>query len=114
MNIPIDIIYFLVYNRCVKERGKIMKIKQVFDVYEDAGHAWMKVKKDLLHKMGIADKITAYSYERGEYAYLEEDCDLTTFYNRYKDMYGVDIKFRRHYSDTSRIRGYNDYNYSRA
>ena len=47
-----------------------MKIKRVFDVYEDAGHAWMKVKKDLLHKMGIADKITAYSYERGEYAYL--------------------------------------------
>ena len=91
-----------------------MKIKRVFDVYEDAGHAWMKVKKDLLHKMGIADKITAYSYERGEYAYLEEDCDLTTFYNRYKDMYGIDIKFRTHYSDTSRIRGYNDYKYSRV
>ena len=70
-----------------------MKIKRVFDVYEDAGHAWMKVKKDLLHKMGIADKITAYSYERGEYAYLEEDCDLSTFYHRYKDMYGIDIKY---------------------
>ena len=91
-----------------------MKIKRVFDVYEDAGHAWMKVKKDLLYKMGIADKITAFSYERGEYAYLEEDCDLSTFYHRYKEMYGIDIKFRTHYSDTSRIRGYKDYTYSRV
>ena len=35
-------------------------------------------------------------------------------YNRYKDMYGIDIKFRTHYSDTSRIRGYKDYTYSRV
>lgn len=86
-----------------------MKVKQVFDAYADAGHAWVKVKKDILHKIGIADKITTYSYQRGEYAYLEEDCDLTTFYNRYKEMYGVDIKFRTHYSNTSKIRSYDDY-----
>ena len=91
-----------------------MRIKKVFDVYADAGHAWMKVKKDLLHKMGIADKITAYSYERGEYAYLEEDCDLTTFCNRYKDMYGIDIEFKIYYSVKSRIRGYNNYKCSRV
>ena len=91
-----------------------MKVKQVFDVYADAGHAWMKVKKDLLHKMGIADKITAYPYQRGEYAYHEEDRDLSTFYHRCKDMYGIDIKFRPHYSDTSKIRSYDDYKYSRV
>ena len=36
-----------------------MRIKIVFDVYKNAGHAWIKVKKYLLHKIGIANEITA-------------------------------------------------------
>lgn len=84
-------------------------VKQVFDVYSDAGHGWVKVNKDLLQQIGIADKITSYSYERGDYAYLEEDVDLTTFYNAYKDKFGVEVRFRSHYSDNSKIRGYNHY-----
>ena len=47
-------------------------------VYSDVGHAWGKVKREVLVNLGIADKITRYSYQRGDYAYLEEDCDLTT------------------------------------
>lgn len=84
-------------------------MQKVFDFYEDCGHGWMKVKKDLLSKMEIADKISSCSYERGEYAYLEEDGDLTTFCRAYKAMYGVDVKFKTHFSDRSRIRGYNRY-----
>jgi hypothetical protein len=33
----------------------------------------------LLHELDIADKITPYSYQRGEDVFLEEDCDLSTF-----------------------------------
>ena len=84
--------------------------KQVFDMYSDSGHGWLKVKIDLLQKMGITDKITYYSYEKGEYAYLEEDSDLSTFYHDYEDKFGVKIKFREHYSECSKIRRYPSYN----
>lgn len=49
------------------------------DFYEDPAHGWLKVPKELLTKLGIAAKITAYSYMHGNYAYLEEDCDATLF-----------------------------------
>ena len=84
-------------------------MKNEFDFYEDCGHGWMKVKKELLSEMGIADKITPFSYERGKYAYLEEDCDLTTFCRRFKDMYGEEVKYKTHYSNRSAIRDYNRY-----
>lgn len=84
-------------------------MQKVFDFYEDAGHGWMKVKKELLSEMRIADKITEFSYERGEYAYLEEDCDLTTFCRTYKAMYGEEFKVKTHYSKRSAIRDYDCY-----
>ena len=31
-------------------------------VYSDVGHAWGKVKRDVLVNLGIADKISRYSY----------------------------------------------------
>ena len=45
-------------------------------VYADPGHAWGAVKRQVLFDLGIADKITPYSYQRGDTVYLEEDCDL--------------------------------------
>lgn len=53
--------------------------KYVF--YEDPGHGWLRVPTLELVKLGIADKITTCSYihPSGKWAYLEEDCDLTTF-----------------------------------
>jgi len=47
--------------------------------YADPGHGWCAVKRDLLTKLNIADKISHYSYARGNTVYLEEDCDLSTF-----------------------------------
>jgi hypothetical protein len=47
--------------------------------YENSGHGWLRVKKSLLKSLGIADKITHFSYETGTFAYLEEDVDLATF-----------------------------------
>ena len=49
------------------------------DFISDPGHGWLKVPHRLLAELNIADRITTYSYSRGDYAYLEEDCDYSTF-----------------------------------
>jgi hypothetical protein len=42
-------------------------------------HSWLRVPLSELEALGIRDNITGYSYKDSLYAYLEEDCDLTTF-----------------------------------
>jgi hypothetical protein len=81
----------------------------IFDIYSDPGHAWCKVHRSLIENLGIADKITHYSYQRGEYVYLEEDCDLTTFAVALRAT-GQTIQFREHHTDKqSKIRSYDYY-----
>lgn len=46
-----------------------------FTYYTDPGHGWVEVPLELIHELGLADKITHYSYQRGDTVYLEEDCD---------------------------------------
>lgn len=83
---------------------------RVFDFYSDPAHGWVKVPTGLLVSLGISDRITGYSYKRGEYAYLEEDADASTFIKAYKERYGDAPKFREHLSDEmSKIRGYESY-----
>ena len=77
--------------------------------YSDGGHGWGKVRRSLLVKLGIADKISGYSYERKEYAYLEEDCDATLLLNTL-DKAGISYKIvHTHTNKRSRIRNYNCY-----
>jgi hypothetical protein len=45
------------------------------DYYADPAHGWFRVRRAALTKFGVADKVSTCSYERGEYVYLEEDCD---------------------------------------
>lgn len=49
----------------------------IITVYSDGGHAWGKVKKSDIRKLGA--NISTCSYQKGAYAYLEEDCDLPAF-----------------------------------
>ena len=58
-----------------KNYTKTLKLK----FHSDAGHGWLAVKRELIKDLGIADKITSYSYERGQSVYLEEDCDAFLF-----------------------------------
>ncbi len=53
--------------------------------YEDPRHGWLRVPVELLGKLGIKDQITYFSYQANGFAYLEEDCDLTTFVNAIGD-----------------------------
>lgn len=61
--------------------------------HSDAGHGWLAVKTRELVELGIADKITAYSYTKGQSSYLEEDCDMTLYVNTQRDR-GVTVEVR--------------------
>lgn len=62
--------------------------------HSDAGHGWLAVKTRELVDLGIADKITAFSYTKGKSSYLEEDVDMSTYINAQKDR-GVTVEIRQ-------------------
>ena len=78
-----------------------------FEFFSDNGHGWLKVPKALIAELGIADKISHYSYERSDYVYLEEDCDFTVFSIAYAPNERLRLTEIR--SERSRIRTYNQY-----
>lgn len=62
--------------------------------HSDAGHGWLAVKTRELVELGIADKITAFSFTKGKSSYLEEDADMATYVNAQKDR-GVNVEVRQ-------------------
>lgn len=54
---------------------------KTYNYFQDPGHGWVRVKMSELVELGIADKISSYSYvsASGKSVYLEEDMDLSTF-----------------------------------
>jgi hypothetical protein len=81
-----------------------------FTIYADPGHSWAKVPRKLIHSLGIAHRITPYSYQRGEYVYLEEDLDLNTFVEAYRAQISPALQFVEKYTDrSSKIRTYFSY-----
>lgn len=86
-----------------------MSKKIAIKIFADPGHAWARFPKAKLVSLGIADKISTYSYENGTNAFLEEDCDLSLLVNALRDR-GYEIKFNEsHTNRQSKIRGYNTY-----
>lgn len=84
--------------------------KQQFKSYHDPGHGWVAVKRDLLVKLGIANDITPFSFERGNTVYLEEDCDVATFHEAYKKKMGYPPEYLTgKYSERSPVRSYKNY-----
>ena len=78
-------------------------------VFGDPGHAWARIAKSKLVKLGIADKISTYSYMNGPNAFLEEDCDLSLLMGVLRER-GYEIKFNEsHTNRQSKIRGYSTY-----
>lgn len=79
--------------------------------YSDPGHGWAKVRISELESLGIKDRITYFSYIRGEWAYLEEDCDFGTYIAAMKER-GIRVKTDYYHGNRrSRIRGYQWYPY---
>ena len=84
--------------------------KQIrIELYSDPGHAWGKVKLELLRELQIAGDISRYSYLRKDYAYLEEDRDLPIALQAIEEA-GVLFKLVQKRSNrTSKIRKYTRY-----
>ena len=80
-----------------------------FQLYSDPGHGWVKVKKSVLVKLGIADKISSYSYMRNDDAFLEEDCDASVLVAALKAN-GKTFEYKESISNkSSKIRSYDCY-----
>lgn len=84
---------------------KVNKMK----FYSDAGHGWYAVKRSLIEKLGIATKISHFSYQKGSTVYVEEDGDaltLMTALEAAKEPYTV---VEVDHGNRSQIRNYQHY-----
>ena len=75
-----------------------------FNRIEDPGHSWLEVPVKMVRDIaGVFDQITDYSpIAKGNW-YLEEDCDLYTFYKAMTDK-GYTIKW-----NTVHVNDFDDY-----
>ena len=51
----------------------------------DPGHGWMCVTRSEIIRLGLSEKISRFSYQKGELVYLEEDCDASRFLAEKRD-----------------------------
>jgi hypothetical protein len=89
-----------------------MKDKKILQKFDDPGHGWVRIEKKYIEKLGIANKITAFSYQRGKYAYLEEDCDLGLLHKALIEKGIVPVYKTSTTNKSSKIRSYEDYKYN--
>jgi len=74
--------------------------------YQDPGHGWVRVPLKRLQQLGIGGRISGWSYVKGRYAYLEEDCDAGIFETEFKAQVGPLELVERHTNKESAIRDY--------
>ena len=77
--------------------------------FSDPGHGWLAVEKDYLQALGIADKISTCSYQKGNLAYLEEDCDAALLIDAMKAK-NIEFVIQEIYQENTPIRNYHSYN----
>lgn len=65
-------------------------MKHSYNYHVDPGHGWLAVPKMDLEELGIRNLISGYSYQSGNTAYLEEDCDMSVFFKAYREKFGKD------------------------
>jgi hypothetical protein len=81
-----------------------------YKFYADPGHGWLAVKRVELEALGIADKVSRYSYQFGNTVYLEEDCDAGLFFNAKGWKVWSDAPIvSKHTNNLSRIRSLSSY-----
>lgn len=82
-----------------------MKLKY----YSDPGHGWIAIKRKLLKELNITDQISAYSYQRGNTVYLEEDRDAVILTKALAENKVVVEITAKHTNYRSPIRNYSHY-----
>lgn len=58
-----------------------------FRFISDPGHGWLEVSRILVDALGVSEQISSYSYQNGEKAYLEEDCDAVRFIKAFSSAF---------------------------
>lgn len=89
--------------------GKLRRPSGRFSCFADPGHAWLRVPLELIAHLGIGPQVSACSYTRGRWAYLEEDCDAPLFVRAYEARYGSPAVRSVTTDRRSRIREYASY-----
>lgn len=80
-----------------------------FKFYSDPGHGWLAVKRSLLFSLCIQDKISIYSYQKGNTVYLEEDMDAGVLLTAIKTKNIPYTILEKSTNNRSPIRSYNRY-----
>lgn len=82
--------------------------------YSDPGHGWFAVKRADCEALGILEKISNYSYQRGQTVYLEEDCDASLYFAALKAR-GIEAAYiEKHTNRHHQIRSYASFHPSRG
>jgi hypothetical protein len=86
-----------------------MRLNKTYVFHADPGHGWLAVKRAALHELGIADKVSSYSYQKGDTVYLEEDCDMPLYLGELQAR-SLHYSFKEsHTNSDSHIRRYEPY-----
>lgn len=101
------------YSLTFAERKEIMTTSATpthayYTFFTDSGHGWLKVPVSELIELGIEKDISRYSYLFGDWAYLEEDCDMARFIDA-QYMRGLDVRWNSKVSQRSAVRSYPHY-----
>lgn len=93
--------------------SKVMKKKvKKLMMFEDPGHGWCRVRRAEKLFQKVAKDITSFSYQRGDYVYLEEDCDLGLYYKACVEAgYEIEWVYNVARERMSKIRNYQPYSY---
>ncbi len=74
-----------------------------FHFFMDPGHGWLRVPRKMVEGLDISP----YSYQRGDWVYLEEDDDMEKFVVYFGKE---NLRFIEHHTNRqSRIRSYQSY-----
>lgn len=80
-----------------------------FRYYTDPGHGWVAVSRSFLKTLGVAHRVSSYSYQRGGTVYLEEDCDAGLVVDALRALGVTYTLDERHTDRRHPIRSYDHY-----
>lgn len=86
-----------------------MNTNITLNYFTDPGHGWIEVPVQMLKDLGIVNKITTYSYRKGNTAFLEEDCDSSLLIQELTKNNITYTLNQKHTNNDSKIRDYYSY-----
>jgi hypothetical protein len=76
--------------------------------FSDPAHGWLEVPLNLVKELNLGQKITKYSYVKGDFAYLEEDQDAPAFM-REANQKGIFFTLSDIFHENSPIRNFRSF-----